>query len=509
MKTVIVSLPYHFSVRNFVFTPVLQHMGAHPDIRFVLVSPRREDGEAIRAQGYSNVIHELSRPYADAPVYADFINQGLRGKFNRWLYYLWQRFDHKYLYDSLTYRFNYINDLAALHLRRAMSPAQQKLETSFSNFSPEWVGRPLTGSKLLFRLLFQLRYGRLVPSASPWITHLVAHYRPDVLVLSRLQLLPVLPFVVSARVHCIPIIGIVQSWDQPTSKGPIPPGSNVYVVGSTTMRANLQEYHGIPPEHVQVLGHTFLDNYRVSGFLDDRAAFMQSIGLSPERKLIALCTNLMTLKAHEPSIARHIATQIRQGAYGADCTLFIRTHPQDVAWQEDFHPLHDPPHVIVARASGFGYIPGDTVSDPWQDMRFLTNLMKHADVVINTGGTVSLDAIAFDTPVICLGFDGDRTPPKTDRIILRYEWEHLSPLVKAQGVWLVQSYAELDRAINAYLRDPTLHSRGRKIVRREHLEPFDGRASERLVSLMVRFAEGKLTPVESRGHWDHKGIAPG
>ena len=484
-------------------------MGAHLDIRFVLVSPRREDGEAIRTQGYSNVVHELSYPYADTPVHADFISQGLRGEFSCWLNRLWQRFDRKYLYDSLTYRFNYINDLAALRLRRAMSPAQQKLEMDFSNFSPEWVGRPLTGSRLLFRFLFQLRYGRLVPSADPWISNLFAHYQPNVLVLSRLQMPPVLPFIVSARAHRIPIIGIVQSWDQPTSKGPIPPGSNVYVVGSTTMRAHLQRYHDIPPERVQVLGHTFLDNYKTSGFLDDRAAFMQGIGLSSERKLIVLCTNLITLKAHEPSIARHIALQIKQGVYGADCTLFIRTHPQDVTWQEDFYQMHDPPHVIVARASGFGYIPGDTVSDPWQDMRFLTNVMKHADIVINTTGTVSLDAIAFDTPVICLGFDGDRTPPKTDRIILRYEWEHLRPLVEVQGVWLVQSYAELDQAINAYLRDPTLHSQERKTVRREHLEPFDGRASERLVSLMVRFAEGKLTPIESTGHWDHKGIAPG
>lgn len=507
MKTVLVSLPYHFCVRNFVFTPVLRHMGAHPNIRFVLVSPRREDGEAIRAQGYSNVIHELSHSHADTPGYTDFIDHGIRGKASRLLHRLWRRFDRKYLYDSLMYRFNYMNDLANLRVRRAMSPAQQQLEMNYSNFMPEWVGRPFTSSRTLYNLLFRLRYSHLVSSADPWVEYLFAHYQPDVLVLSRLQLPPVLPFIVSAKACGIPIIGIVQSWDQPTTKGPIPPGSNVYVVGSTTMRADLQRYHGIPPERVQVLGHTFLDNYQTPDFLDDRATFMQDISLPPERKLIALCTNLMTLKAHEPSIARHIAMQMEQGAYGSGCTLFIRTHPQDVTWQEDFYPLHDPPQVIVARASGFGYYPGDTVSDPWQDMRFLANLMKHAVVVINTGGSISLDAIAFDTPVICLGFDGDRKPSDTDRTILRYEWEHLRPLVEEQGVWLVRSYDELDQAISAYLRNPILHSEGRKIVRREHLEPFDGRASERLVSLIGRFANRELTPAESGGHWSHKGIA--
>jgi hypothetical protein len=236
-----------------------------------------------------------------------------------------------------------------------------------------------------------------------------------------------------------------------------------------------------------------------------RKAFLQSIRLPGVRKLIVFCTNLKTLKAHEPSIARHIAADVKNGAYGAGCTLYIRTHPQDTDWKQDFHPLNDPPHVVVSRASGFGYYQENGGQDHLKDMQHLGNLMRHADVVVNTGGTISLDAIAFDTPVICLGFDGDRRPPETDRIILRYEWEHLRPLTRSGGVWLVKSFEELDKAILSYFQDPALHRNNREAVRKEHLEPFDGRASERMVSLMVRFARGDLTTSEMVGHWHHKG----
>ena len=174
--------------------------------------------------------------------------------------------------------------------------------------------------------------------------------------------------------------------------------------------------------------------------------------------------------------------------------------------KRDFQHLHDPPRVIVSKANSFGHLSDEEGSNPADDIRFLANLLKHANVVIHSGGSLVLDAVTFNTPVIYIGFDGDLQLPEVDRWIVRYELEHIRPVIDSEGIWLVGNYDELDRAINGYLANPGLHDQGRKRIRGDHLEPLDGRASERLVDIIVRFAEGIVKSVEKDGYREHRGI---
>lgn len=507
-KTVLISLPYHFSVRNFLYTPVLENMVRHPDVRFVLVSGRAQDGEFVRSCGHGNIVHELMGPGWERPEYQRFRRQnGIRGRVRRVLYRYWARFDENYLFDSLTYRFNHLMGLACLRFRRAMSEEQQRLEVAFSNFAPNCVGRPFLDSPFMFRLLFMLRHSRMAPSYDSWVEFLFWFYKPDVLVLSRLQLKRgVWPFLAAARKERVPVLSIIASWDQLTTKGPLPPGSNIYVVGSRAMCRVLEQYHGVPNERIRTVGHVYTDNYLLRKLRTDRGEFCRSMGLPDDATLVTFCTNTLTLKAHEVSIAAHLAAMVRSDAYGPRCTLFIRPHPQDITWEADFGSLHAPPRVVVSRGNGFGYYPDDAKQNTMEDTRFLTNLMRHSAVVINTGSSVALDAIAFDTPVVFLGFDGDRTPVPSDRVAVRYEWEHLQSLLTCGGTWLAKSYAELDEAVRGYLGCPLLHSAGRAQARQDHLDPLDGRASERLVSLIVDQAYGRIPASNACGHWDHRGL---
>jgi hypothetical protein len=507
-KTALISLPYHFSVRNFLYTPVLENMARHPHVRFVLVSAGAQDGQFVRSCGHRNIVHELMAPAWDRPEYQQCRrDHGIGARLSRVLYRYWTRFDEKYLFDSLTYRFNHLMGLACLRFRQAMSAEQQRLEVAFSNFAPSRIGRPFLDSPSMFSFLFALRYSRMVPSRDPWVEFLYWAYRPDVLVLSRLQFKTgVWPFLASAKKRRVPVIGVIQSWDQPTTKGPFPPGVNTYVVGSRAMSRALEQYHGVPCDRIRTVGHVYTDNYLLREFRSEREDFLSRMGLPMDGTLVTFCTNTLTLKAHEVSIARYMAQKVSGGAYGARCTLFIRPHPQDTKWETDFASMHAPPHIVVSRGSGFGYYPDDSKKNAMEDTRFLTNLMRHSAVVINTGSSVALDAIAFDTPVICLGFDGDRTPAEPDRVIVRYEWEHLRSLLVSGGIWLVRSYAELDQAVAAYLANPRLHAEGRKQTRQDHLEPLDGRASERMVDLIVDYAHGRIPDDQALGHWEHRGL---
>jgi len=514
MTSVLVHLPNHFCVRNVVYTPVLTHMGERSDVRWVLVSPKREDGEAIRGRGLPNVVHELTYRDPDAPHLDRFVEKGQNALRRRRLWEVWDAYDAEYLYDSLCYRHQHLHDLASLRLRRQMSRRQQDLERIYSNFVPAELGEPDPDSVNTYRELYQRRHDREQMSRHPWLDHLFNVYEPDAVLVTRLQLRESWPAMQSARLRDTPIVGVIQSWDQATTKGVIPPGPNVYAVGSVEMVRHLKRYHAIPRRRIANLGHVWLDDYATERRIEPRDAFLQRLGFAADHRLLLFCTNLLTMKAHEVSIARHLVEQLKAGAYGERVSMLIRTHPQDHTWADDFGKLHDPAAGIrVQPASAFGYTPGsreraaqDQRPSGEQDLADLANLMKHADALINTRSTVSLDAIAFDTPVICLGFDGDLDVPAEDSVARRYAFEFFRPLIDRGAVWLARSYADLDEAVTHYLTDPSCDAKGRAAARRDHLEPYDGRASQRLVETCVRAATGKLPPWQRRGHWRARGL---
>jgi CDP-glycerol glycerophosphotransferase (TagB/SpsB family) len=169
-------------------------------------------------------------------------------------------------------------------------------------------------------------------------------------------------------------------------------------------------------------------------------------------------------------------------------------------------PLANPPWVICRNAFSFGAQAEDTISRGDDDQIVLANLMKHSDVVIQSRGSLALDAIAVDSPVISLAYDGELARLPQDSFLLEYNYEHFQPIVAAEGTWLVGSNDALDQAIRAYLRDPTIHAQGRWIVREDHLEPLDGRASKRLIAYLVEAARRARAGELPDGDWAYRGL---
>ena len=86
--------------------------------------------------------------------------------------------------------------------------------------------------------------------------------------------------------------------------------------------------------------------------------------------------------------------------------------------------------------------------------------MQYSDVVINLSSTIALDAVLFDTPVICLNFN-----------YLDNEWvsapshhrcEHYRPIVESKAVEFPNNLDELLSMINLYLEDPSKKSAERQ-----------------------------------------------
>lgn len=498
---IVISLPYLFSYRDFLFTPVWEEMARRTDVRFFIVRKNREIAQIVEERGCANIASiglrpgrvaekGLGRVFRAAPR----IGRGVAA------------FDKEYAIPSLIYRFTAINGLSNRAIRAAKSPEEQHMQTGFYDYRKgEAVGRPFALSRAVFSLLYRAHHAAGAVARRPQGVEFENDLKPDVFVLGRVHFSDAAMWTRAMRRMGVPVMGIVSSWDHPTTKGPTVRGINHFVVSSRRMVEEMTGLHGIPEARITQVGKVQMDPYRDSAGLMSRTELFRELGLPEDCRLVTLGTNNKGLKEHEVSIAAHLARSVREDRYGR-VGLLIRTHPQDVEWERDFAHLAFPGKVVCLRACGFGAGEGVSMDAGLRDQRLLASLMKHSSVVIQSRGSLALDAIAFDTPVIALAFDGDLKRLPNDSFVHEYAYEHYKPIVRARGTWMVGSYAALDRAVLGYLKDSSIHAEGRVLTRREQVEPLDGKASFRTVDCMVRCARLAREGALPRPDWSYSGM---
>lgn len=501
--TAFIVVPNLFVLRNLLYTKFYDIL-AGQDLRAVFVTPRPHSKQHVERSEAPNIVHEDMYPTPHNPLDREYRRRVEQHPRFHGFEQAWARFDRSYLWRTLLYRFNYLNGFANLRLRLAMSREQQSKEMRFSNFFPACTGQPAVGSPLVFSLLHRLRTCPWPLFSDAWTRLLFDHHRPDVVVLGFSQAAENRAFVVEARRREIPVLGIVNSWDHATTKGPLPRGCDALVVGCDALRDELIRHHDVPAERIHLLGSTYYDSFQNPALHQSREEFFRPWGIPVENKLIAFFTNTNTIKDHEPGVARRLIRLARDNAWGQPVTLFLRLHPHDLLFQE-LSALHDPPHVVVTRGNTFGHLGQDSKGSS-SDTANYVNLLRHADVVLNTGSTVSLDGLVFDKPVICLGFDGDMQPPPSDRVEVRYQWEHLSGLLDTGAVNLVRSYEALEQGVTQAFQGKGAPPEAIQRARERYLEPLDDKASARLFQLVADMAaqrgpRQRPNPSLARARW--------
>jgi hypothetical protein len=376
-------------------------------------------------------------------------------------------------FPQLAYRFNRLQGFAGHRQKEAFPPEERAREAQAGNFTDPDLGRPLPDSRRLFDLLYRLHYARWY--GEPMVEAFCDGFRPGLVVLHHLQNEVVRPWANAARRRGIPVLGVVGSWDQPTTKGPLVAGVDRYLVQSRRMREELALYHGVPEELVEVTGWPQMDVYRQPGVVAPRAELMAELGLDPQRRFILLGANSARLGAHEPPVAEFLAARLTAGEFGPGCSLVIRPHPKDGAWRDRFGHLHAPPAVVVTPPE-------------LGRLHFLASLLAHAGLLLASFGSICLDAVALDTCVVNLVFDGGLKVSPHRSVAQWQNLDHYRPVVASGALRPAGSFDELARAVRSYLDDPSLDAVGRALCRAEQLEPLDGRSSQRVAQAIVRMA---------------------
>jgi hypothetical protein len=285
----------------------------------------------------------------------------------------------------------------------------------------------------------------------------------------------------SAARHGVPTMVLVSSWDNLTTSGFFPVAVDRITVWNEIMRAQAIDVHALPAERVVVTGAPQHDVFARTEPFQQRAAFLRALGLDPARRLVVYTTGTEGTIGGEPALVGVIARALEREL--ADVQLLVRLHQLDR--MDRYRELVGHPRVAfdqAGRASQGAY--HDRDFDAAQSER-LADTLRHADVVVNAASSISIDAAAVGTPVVCVDFDAQPGTPYHTSVTRFYDFTHQRPVVESGGVARVRSPEEMVAAIRRYLDDPTLDAAGRERLVREQCHVLDGRAGRRVAEAVL------------------------
>lgn len=319
----------------------------------------------------------------------------------------------------------------------------------------------------------------------PEVSRLYDQYRPDAILFSKFFSTDI-GMVKEAKKRNIKTICLVQGWDTLTSKGYFSVIPDFLIVWNEVMKRDAIEFHGYPAEKIMPVGIPQFDHYWDVSRLMSRDEFFGLHRLDPRKKLITFATASGGIAPEESEIIELFYQAMQKGRLGYPGQLLIRIHPNTSGgFLEALEALQGKPGIVMQRAGRTARI-----QDKWdpsrEDMDLLALTMYHSDVVINAASTITLDAIAFDTPVIGVAFNLREQKNSYASYRHYYDFTHFNRIVKCGGLRLAYSLDELIHSVNQYLKDPSLDSEGRRRIREDHFYSMDGQSARRAAQAVVR-----------------------
>ena len=289
----------------------------------------------------------------------------------------------------------------------------------------------------------------------------------------------------------VPTVGQLLSWDNISAKGRFTVVPDYFAAWGPIMRAELQSYYEVSPERIIETGVAHFDRHVTSVSRRGIGQAVSALGLRPDRPYLFFGMMSPYFTPYEIDIVEWVARAVETGRFGPKMQLVIRPHPQnvqgymaDTAWL----PRLD---ALASDRVAIDYPILESSSLMWNmneaDLPKLANLLAGCALSLNSGSTLSIDAIIHDKPVILTLFDADHQLPWWQSARRGGDYLHLAKMTRLGGVQVAHSFSELEQAIGSYLGTPGRDADGRQRVRREEVGICDGMASVRVAEALHDF----------------------
>lgn len=282
-----------------------------------------------------------------------------------------------------------------------------------------------------------------------------------------------------------------KSWDVLTNKAFTRVLADIILVQNEIIKESAIRLGDYPPERVRIVGFVQFDFVVDNSLILPRDEFCRHIGADPKKKIILYSTSGDWKNPYDDEVVARIHEALMTGEIPEDAQIVARFHPKYSSKVEAL----DLPRLIKYRpCAGVEQVESFDSSAsrvyPFtfghEDFVYLANMLYHSDVTINTMSSITLDAIAFDKPVVLVGHDGlDRKFPYLESLRRMYDEDHFRSVMDIPCARACYTMAETLQATAAYLDNPQLDAQGRARVRSEVLYKLDGHSGKRIAEAVL------------------------
>lgn len=278
----------------------------------------------------------------------------------------------------------------------------------------------------------------------------------------------------------IPVLAVIPSWDNITTKTRMVFKYDGYLVWSEQTRRELRHYYPDSRHRpIKITGAPQFDVFRQAEFEESREAFCARSGLRSDRPIIVYAIGSPNFIHGEHHGALFLAERVCAGDLG-DVQMLVRPHPakdnDELVRQFDRFRSR----VVVQSVAQVG-TPVTARSQTNLQILDWVSTFRHCGVVVNLSSTVTIDAALFDKPVVNVNFDP--SPSKDQESLIKDVnglWTHFRPIAESGGVALVNDRNQLLHAVRTYLSHPELHREKRLWIAEYVCGYIDGRCGHRM-----------------------------
>jgi hypothetical protein len=322
---------------------------------------------------------------------------------------------------------------------------------------------------------------------------LLAEKPKETLVLcSHIHLPFEIPLANAAKKLGIPVIGLVNSWDN-VYKGIQTHPDKVLVWGDINFQ-DMVHMEGYDPERVLAIGAPPFDLYFDRSILQSREVFCDKIGLDPKRPIFLYASIGQYVPFFEETfLLKELEEIANEFAPHERPQIICRLHP----WSKkelfkDFVANKD-----IVFSAFENYVPTLNWCPTRDEIIFSANLLKHSAICISPGSTMVLEAAIFDTPTIVPVYNAYQ-PEIWDNYYKRFCLAmHFGRLAHNGFVPIVRNREQLKSWVLKYMTQPSAMKDKRKQIVNDYIKYQDGESIQRIVKELE-----KVSRQNGRSHND-------
>jgi CDP-glycerol glycerophosphotransferase (TagB/SpsB family) len=288
-----------------------------------------------------------------------------------------------------------------------------------------------------------------------------------------------------ARRHGVKTVGMPGSWDHfPKRFEPLK--LDTLLVWNETVKKEGIELQGYDEKNIAITGVPHYDIFAREDLLESRKSFCKKHGFDPAKKILFFASD-SRYAPNDGDIVSIMLEAIKNKQFYRDAQILVRPYPGISSEHEKFDQFNNEPLVYVDWIepiklfghSGFGWYP------KFEEIVYFMNCLYHADVIVNTYSSVSVEGSAFLKPIININFDGYDTKPFEKSVKRFGRQTHSRHVLDTGGAIQAENAEALINIINAFLKNPETNEDNVITLRDKMCWRVDGESSKRIADHII------------------------